>query len=86
LVHRGFTHAVIVSGVVEERSKQATGQKEAHKPWTLKEFWGKTVWDWLQLLIVPLVLAAFGFWFAARQEARQQEIEERRAQDLSLEA
>jgi hypothetical protein len=24
------------------------------KPWTLKEFGSKTMWDWLQLLIVPL--------------------------------
>jgi hypothetical protein len=43
-------------------------------------FRGKTVWDWLQLLIVPIVLAAAGFWFTAQQDARQLAIEERRAE------
>jgi hypothetical protein len=36
----------------------------------------KTLWDWLQLFIVPLALAAIGFWFAAQQDAHQQEIED----------
>ena len=39
----------------------------------------KTLWDWLQLFIVPLALAAIGLWFAAQQDANQQEIEEKRA-------
>jgi uncharacterized protein YjbI with pentapeptide repeats len=39
----------------------------------------KTLWDWLQLFIVPLVLAAIGLWFAAQQDVRQQQIEEKRA-------
>jgi uncharacterized protein YjbI with pentapeptide repeats len=40
---------------------------------------GKTLWDWLQLFIVPLALAAIGLWFAAQQDSRQQQIEEERA-------
>src|SRR3712207_4308253 len=43
-------------------------------------FRNKTVWDFLQLLIVPLMLAAIGFWFTAQQDARQQAIEDQRAQ------
>ena len=43
-------------------------------------FRGKTVWDFLQLLIVPLMLAAIGFWFTMQQEARQQQVEDERAQ------
>jgi uncharacterized protein YjbI with pentapeptide repeats len=39
----------------------------------------KTLWDWLQLFIVPLALAAIGLWFAAQQDAHQQQIEEKRA-------
>src|SRR5215211_5112007 len=40
----------------------------------------KTVWDWLQLLIVPFVLAVIGFYFTSAQEyAHQLEIEARRA-------
>jgi uncharacterized protein YjbI with pentapeptide repeats/heme/copper-type cytochrome/quinol oxidase subunit 4 len=39
----------------------------------------KTVWDWLQLLIVPLALAIIGFVFTMQQDARQQAIENKRA-------
>jgi uncharacterized protein YjbI with pentapeptide repeats len=49
-------------------------------------FRGKTIWDWLQLLIVPFVLALVGFLFAWQQDARQQQVEEQRAQDLALQA
>jgi len=60
-------------------------------------FRNKTVWDFLQLLIVPLMLVAIGFWFTAQQDARQhaiekqsaerlQKVEEQRAQDLTLQA
>jgi hypothetical protein len=43
---------------------------------------GKTFWDWLQLLVVPLVLVVVGLWFTAQQEARQQlELEARRAEE-----
>jgi hypothetical protein len=43
----------------------------------------KKLWDWLQLLsalAIPVVLAAAGLWFAAQQDARQQQIETDRAQ------
>jgi uncharacterized protein YjbI with pentapeptide repeats len=63
----------------EERTLQ-------RKPWTLREFWGKTVWDWLELLIVPVVVAIFGLVFSAQQDARQRELEEQRAQDAALQA
>ncbi len=46
----------------------------------------KTLWDWLQLFIVPLALAAIGLWFAAQQDFRQLKIEEQRAQDAALQA
>lgn len=42
-------------------------------------FRGKTVWDLLQLLLVPLALAVIGFWFAAQQEEQQQRVEAKRA-------
>jgi hypothetical protein len=47
--------------------------------WARTGFGDKTAWDLLQLLIVPLALAAIGFVFTAQQEARQQELEDRRA-------
>jgi uncharacterized protein YjbI with pentapeptide repeats len=40
----------------------------------------KTLWDWLGLLIVPLVLAVGGFVFTIQQDARQQDLENQRAQ------
>ena len=45
-------------------------------------FGDKTFWDWLQLLsalAIPVVLATAGLWFTAQQDARQQKIEDRRA-------
>jgi uncharacterized protein YjbI with pentapeptide repeats len=45
----------------------------------LRELGGKTLWDWLQLLIVPLALAVIGFAFTLQQDARQQKIEDERA-------
>src|SRR5215212_3912607 len=50
----------------------------ARRSWT--GFQGKTVWDFLQLLIVPLMLVAIGLVFALQQDARQQRVEEQRAE------
>jgi len=43
-------------------------------------FQGKTVWDFLQLLIVPLMLVAIGLVFSLQQDARQQRVEDQRAE------
>ena len=79
LVHRGFTSAVIVSVMVEEKGRQSADKKEGRKPWTLREFGGKTLWDWLQLLIVPVVLSLITVVFAWQQDIRQDQIENQRA-------
>ncbi len=70
-------------------------EKEAHKRtwergprertlrsrvWDRTGFGGKTVWDWLQLLIVPLMLALITVVFTWQQEARQLRIENQRAE------
>jgi hypothetical protein len=44
----------------------------------------KTFWDWLQLLIVPAVLAAGGLWFNQRREGLTRESNQRR-EDLARE-
>ena len=46
----------------------------------------KTLWQFLDLLIVPLALAIIGFGFAAQQQVRQTQIEEQRAQNAALQA
>src|SRR5215218_7921326 len=60
-------------------------ENDAHngerKPWTLREFGGKTIWDWMGLLIVPVVLSLITVVFAWRQDIRQDQIENKRAQE-----
>jgi uncharacterized protein HemX len=82
LLHRGFTGAVIVSVMAEEKDVQAAVEKKGRKPWTLREFGGKTVWDWLQLLgvlAIPVVIAVGGCMFNVQQNDRQNALEDRRA-------
>jgi uncharacterized protein YjbI with pentapeptide repeats len=50
----------------------------ATRRWT--GFRGKTVWDWMDLLIVPLVLVVIGLVFTMLQDARQQDLENQRAE------
>ena len=56
-----------------------------------------TLWDWIKLLVVPVVIAGGGIWFNRQQrerelkiarEQREQEVEiaERRTQDEALQA
>jgi uncharacterized protein YjbI with pentapeptide repeats len=69
--------------MVEKKGGQTADKKKGRKPWTLKEFGGQTVWDWLHLLsalAIPVVLAAAGLWFTAQQDQRQVAIEEQRAE------
>ena len=46
----------------------------------------KTLWQFLDLLIVPLALAIIGVGFTAQQQVRQTQIEEQRAQNAALQA
>jgi hypothetical protein len=55
-------------------------EEQGRKPWTLREFGGKTLWDWLQLLIGPVMLSLATVAFARQQDARQQRIENKRAE------
>ena len=58
---------------------------------------GKTFWNWLELLVVPIALVLIGLAFSARQDALQQRLEDQRvereqkladqrAQDTALQA
>src|SRR5215218_2326089 len=57
-------------------------EKEVHqsKPWTLKEWQGKPVWDWMQLLIVPFMLVLISVAFTWQQNVRQNDLENQRVQ------
>ena len=76
----GTSRDQIVLVMVEQMGKQAAGEKQGRKPWTLREFGGKTLWDWLQLLIVPVVLSLITVVFAWQQDIRQDQIENQRAE------
>jgi len=49
---------------------------------------GKTLWDWMQLLFIPVVLAVAGFWFNHRERkaAELRAENERKAAELRAEA
>src|SRR5260221_9027510 len=49
---------------------------------------GKTLWDWLQLLFIPVVLAVAGFWFNHRERkaAERRADNERKAAERRAEA
>src|SRR5215208_7969979 len=67
----------------EERSVGQKKPEREQSEQTKQSRWGfrgKTVWDWMALLIVPLALVVIGLLFTMLQDARQQEIEDRRAQ------
>jgi uncharacterized protein YjbI with pentapeptide repeats len=78
----GTSRDQIVSVMVEQMGKQAAGEKQGRKPWTLREFGGKTLWDWLNLLIVPLGVAFFAGLFTIAQAIYQQSAEERLQQTI----
>jgi hypothetical protein len=46
--------------------------------------YGITLWDWIKLLVVPVVIAGGGIWFNRQQRERELEIAERRAQELKV--
>ncbi len=48
--------------------------------------YGITLWDWLDLLVVPAVIAAGALWFNRQHRERELEIAEQRAQDEALQA
>jgi hypothetical protein len=45
----------------------------------------KTLWDWLDLLIVSAMLAVLGLWFNRAQRSRDESFQSQRAEDATLE-
>ena len=67
--------------MAEGTDKPVPEQDEAsRRAWTRRELAGKTVWDWLQLLIVPIMLSLITIAFTWQQDIRQQRIEDSRAE------
>jgi uncharacterized protein YjbI with pentapeptide repeats len=68
--------------VARKRMRRSGSDKRTQqsKAWTRREFGGKPVWDWLQLLIVPIMLSLITVAFTWQQNERQQRVEDNRAQ------
>jgi uncharacterized protein YjbI with pentapeptide repeats len=49
-------------------------------------FAGKTLWDWLDLFIIPLVLAVIAFWLNRSQKEREQQISSDNLHETELQA
>jgi uncharacterized protein YjbI with pentapeptide repeats len=92
--HHGFYIAVAVLTVVIlllirlGYRYEWTGFGEAPQPKTAdREIRPKkTLWDWMSLFIIPLILTAGGVWFSWTQTQVTNETENGRAQDTALQA
>ena len=78
-------------GIKADKSKTTTTELDAKgqaiKTVTaIKEESGKTAWDWLSLLGVPLTLTGLGLWFQQRQQERQAEETKRQQERADDEA
>lgn len=52
--------------------------------WAVEGVSGKTSWEWLELLIVPLFLACGAFYIEARTKSRQERIAEEKTDQIVL--
>ena len=67
--------------VVSEQEEQCDERPPRWKRlWGWTEFGNKSLWNWLELLIVPIVLSLITVAFTWQQDARQQRIENQRAE------
>src|SRR5919112_3847262 len=78
-----WVHPLLVMMAASKRGMRMDTGRE-HSEQQMKQsrwgFRGKTVWNWMELLIVPLALAVIGLAFSVQQDARQQRVEDQRAE------
>jgi nitrogen fixation-related uncharacterized protein len=72
----------------QQRPRQEPLEEEEQRPktrrgrlWQWTEFGQRSGWEWMQLLIIPVVIGVAGLWFNWAQDARQREDAQTRAQD-----
>lgn len=83
--HRGWV------GFWKDESKTTTTEIDAQGKTiktvvTIKEEQGKTLWDWLGLLGVPLSLAVFGYWLQQQQQRQATAIAQEQQRQAEAEA
>lgn len=67
----------------EHRNNGPQQRTPQNMPWTSRELGGKPVWDWLDLLIVPVVLGIFAGIITTIQIIYQSAAEDRRQQQIA---
>src|SRR5829696_3331863 len=80
----GVVAIVVVAGVVVAFAIHRRGSSYVTRRsrWRSRTgFQGKTVWDWLELLVVPVALAGIALGFNFLQSDREQEHEDARKQN-----
>ncbi len=68
----------------QEEETQQRKKTRRGRAWNWTGFGDKPGCDWMELFIVPLVLAVGAFWFNYQQGEQQRETEENRAQEERL--
>jgi hypothetical protein len=68
----------------DEPQEEPQKKTRRRRLWEWTRVGEKGLWDWLQLLIIPAVLAVGGFLFNQAAIERQQTAEEQRAQEVAL--
>ena len=68
----------------DESQEEPQKKTRRRRLWEWTRFGEKGLWDWLQLLIIPAVLAVGGFLFNQAASERQQTAEEQRGQEVAL--
>lgn len=74
--------ALLVGGIGVDLTYHWTGYSRFTSPLTSTQIIErqKTIWDWLELLLIPLVLAAGGLWFSRVERRNEQKIAVQRAE------
>ena|SRR5215203_2563384 len=86
LVVLAFLSTAAIGGYVFEKDWTGVNESTQTKKATQDVRPEKTLWDWLQLLIVPVTVAGAGIWFNWAQRSRELEVEQQRRQsDLEVE-
>jgi len=67
-------------------SKATTGTSPATVTITSQYQPGKTLWDWLQLLIIPLALAVIALWFNRLERKNEQALTSENQQEAVLQS
>jgi nitrogen fixation-related uncharacterized protein len=80
------------NGKQQRLSQEPQEEEDVQRPktrrgrlWRWTEFGERSGWEWMQLLIIPVVIGVAGLWFNWAQDARQREDAQSRA-EAQLEA